>query len=60
MFKYAQIEANGVCFAVSCLSGEVNATDMILLAADDTIDYLGKVYTDGKWHEPLESEDEND
>jgi len=29
--RYAQIDNNGICFAESFLSGEVNAKDMILL-----------------------------
>ena len=39
--RYAQIDSNGICFAESFLSGEVNAEDMILLS-DGEPSPLGK------------------
>ena len=48
--RYAQIDSNGICFAESFLSGEVNAEDMILLA-DDEPSPLGKRYVNGVWEE---------
>jgi len=45
---YAQIDGDGVCFAVSKLAGEVVQDDMIPLAGyDETV--LGKVYKNGVW-----------
>lgn len=41
--RYAQIDSNGICFAESFLSGEVNAENMILLT-DDEPSLLGKRY----------------
>ena len=48
--RYAQIDGNGICFADSYLSGEVNANDMIPLD-ENVISPLGKKYCDGKWQE---------
>ena len=48
--RYAQIDGNGICFADSCLSGEVNANDMILLNEND-VSPLGKKYDNGAWIE---------
>ena len=48
--RYAQINSNGICFAESFLSGEVDAEDMILLA-DDEPSPLGKMYANGIWEE---------
>ena len=41
--RYAQIDSNGIQFAESFLSGEVNAEDMTLLT-DDEPSLLGKRY----------------
>ena len=49
MFKYAQIDSNNICFAVSYLSGEVIADDMIMLNEED--EPLGKKYNNGTWEE---------
>ncbi|NDO45813.1 hypothetical protein [Clostridium sp. MD294] len=48
--RYAQINSNGVCFAESFLSEEVDAEDMILLT-DDEPSPLGKRYVNGVWEE---------
>ena len=48
--RYAQIDSNGICFAESFLSGEVDEKDMILLA-DDEPSPLGKRYVNGVWEE---------
>ena len=48
--RYAQIDENGICFADSYLSGEVNANDMILLNETD-VSPLGKKYDNGAWIE---------
>lgn len=48
--RYAQIDSNGICFAESFLSGEVNAEDMILLS-DGEPSPLGKRYVNGMWEE---------
>ena len=49
MYKYAQINSENICFAVSYLSGEVIANDMIRLSAED--EPLGKKYNNGTWEE---------
>ena len=48
--SYAQIDGNGICFADSYLSGEVNANDMIPLD-ENVISPLGKKYCNGEWQE---------
>ena len=48
--RYAQIDKNGICFAESFLSGEVNAENMILLAEEEASP-IGKKYVDGVWLE---------
>jgi hypothetical protein len=48
--RYAQIDGNGICFADSYLSGEVNANDMIPLD-ENVISPLGKKYCNGEWQE---------
>ena len=48
--KYAQIDENGICFAESFLSGEVNAENMILLSENEPAP-MGKKYVDGVWLE---------
>ncbi len=48
--RYAQIDSNGICFAESFLSEEVDTEDMILLA-DDEPSPLGKRYINGIWEE---------
>ena len=49
MYKYAQINSENICFAVSYLSGEVIADDMIRLSEED--EPLGKKYNNGTWEE---------
>ena len=49
MFKYAQIDNDNICFAVSYLSEEVIADDMIRLSEED--EPLGKKYNNGTWEE---------
>lgn len=49
MYKYAQIDSENICFAVSYLSGEIIADDMIRLSAED--EPLGKKYNNGIWEE---------
>lgn len=49
MYKYAQINSENICFAVSYLSGEVIADDMIMLNEED--EPLGKKYNNGAWEE---------
>ena len=48
--RYVQIDSNGICFAESFLSEEVDTEDMILLA-DDEPSPLGKRYINGIWEE---------
>ena len=48
--RYAQIDENDICFADSYLSGEVKASDMILLQEND-VSLLGKKYCNGEWQE---------
>lgn len=48
--RYAQIDGNGICFADSYLSGEVNANDMVPLD-ENVISPLGKKYCNGEWQE---------
>lgn len=48
--KYAQIDEKGICFAISNLSGEVKADDMILLTESEPSP-LGKRYINGGWEE---------
>ena len=62
MMRYAQIDGNGICFADSYLSGEVKASDMILLQEND-VSPLGKKYDNGVWIEveqPQIPQQEND
>lgn len=51
MYKYAQINENGICVSVSYLSGEVNAEHMIPLddSVIDDIGLLGKKREDEAW-----------
>ena len=49
-FNYAQINTDNICFAVSDLSGEVKADNMIRLETYDA-SLLGKRYVNGKWFE---------
>lgn len=50
MPRYAQLHENNVAIGCSNLSGEVDATHMILIRDDD--DYTGWTYTDGEWFPP--------
>ncbi len=47
---YAQIGEDGICFAVSSLSGLVNSSNLIRLETYDE-SLLGKKYEDGFWQE---------
>lgn len=49
-FIYAELDENNICKAVSDLSGEVIADNMIPLETYDTT-LLGKRYEDGEWVE---------
>lgn len=48
--NYAQINDEGICFAVSSLSGTVDQPNMIQLDSYD-MSVLGKRYADGNWQE---------
>ncbi|MEA4972907.1 hypothetical protein SDC9_145878 [bioreactor metagenome] len=50
MYNYAQLGSNNICIAVSQLSNEVQAANMISI---DSADYtlLGKRYNNGIWEE---------
>ena len=50
MYIYAQLNENNICVGVSQLTGEVIASNMILLEEYDT-SIGGKKYEDGKWIE---------
>lgn len=56
MYKYAQIDSDNICFAVSYLSGEVIADDMIRLSEED--EPLDKKYNNGIWEEVPKPEPE--
>ncbi len=47
---YAQIDDNGICFAVSSLSGVVDDPCLIRLEKYDT-SLMGKRYMDGQWQD---------
>lgn len=47
-YYYAQINADGVCIALSDLSAEVIAANLIPLAAYDS-DIIGKRWTGAAW-----------
>lgn len=49
MFRYAQIDGTGRCIAISNLSGEVKADNMILLTDEDNVKILDK-YVNGVWN----------
>lgn len=46
--RYAQIDDNGVCYAISYLSGEKDEPYLILLDDNDVVN-LGDTYADGVW-----------
>lgn len=48
--NYAQINNEGICFAVSSLSGAVDQPNMIQIDSYD-MSVLGKRYADGEWQE---------
>jgi hypothetical protein len=50
MFKYAQINSDGLCISVSFLSGKVEAENMIHLTGEDV--QPGDIITDGVWTRP--------
>jgi hypothetical protein len=47
MYKYAQINENGMCFGLSEISGEVDNPFMILLIDEDI--RLGDIFLEGIW-----------
>ncbi|MEA5085592.1 MAG: hypothetical protein VB018_15840 [Lachnospiraceae bacterium] len=49
MFRYAQINENGIVVSDSYLSGEVTAENMISIAEDFVL--TNKKYVDGEWVE---------
>ena len=49
-YYYAQLNAEGICCAVSDLSGQVEREDMIPLESYDLL-VLGKKYQSGVWEE---------
>ena len=49
MFRYAEIDENGIVFAVSFISVEVDKPTMILIPED--FDISNKKYVNGKWVE---------
>lgn len=49
-YYYAEIDENGICFAVSDLSGEMDKPTMIALESYD-VSVLGKRYENGVWVE---------
>lgn len=57
MFYYAQINEENICHAVSDLSGEVIANNMIPLESYD-ISLLGKRYENGEWIEVPQPEEQ--
>lgn len=48
VFNYAQINENSICFAVSTLSGVVNAENLIQIESYDT-DIIYRKYENGQW-----------
>ena len=50
MNYYAQLNEENICFAVSQLSGEVQADNLIKISSFDT-SIMGKRYADGTWVE---------
>jgi len=56
---YAQIDSNGICIAISQLSGEVNSPFMIKLETYDS-SLLGNKYENGVWIEMPKPEPSTD
>ena len=58
MFRYAQIDSNGMVISDSLLSGEVNLPHMIRISDDFSL--ANKKYVNGEWieYEPIPSEPE--
>lgn len=50
MFIYAQLNEENICIGISQLSGEMNASNMVLLEEYDA-SIVGKKYEYGKWLE---------
>ena len=60
MYKYAQINNEGICFSKSLLSGIVDSPDMILLTDEDyDKPLLGKKYVNGLWEDIIPDMDES-
>lgn len=55
MYRYAQIDENNICVAVSQLSGEVNAGNLIPISWENP---LGMRYENGTWVEVPQVEPE--
>jgi len=51
LFKYAQLNVDNCCMAISYLSGEVDYTYMIRLTEEQDV-RLGDIYEDGEWTRP--------
>jgi len=50
MYYYAQINEESLCIGVSCLSGKIEADNMIEIPSYDT-DYIYRKYENGQWSE---------
>ena len=54
-YNYAQINNEGICIAISALTGQVQADNLIAIPNyDETL--LGKIYTNGIWQDPPQPE----
>ena len=54
---YAQLDEENICMAVSRLSGEVEAENLIEIPSFDT-SIIGKKYADGTWVEVVQPDPE--
>ncbi|MDG3577111.1 hypothetical protein P7F60_11980 [Rhizobium sp. YJ-22] len=50
-YRYAQLSSGSVCVAISDLSGEVDAPNMVLLADEAPETVIGHRYENGQWIE---------
>lgn len=54
-YNYAQINSDNICIAISSLTGQVQADNLIAIPTyDETL--LGKLYADGTWQDPPQPE----
>lgn len=54
-YNYAQINNDNICIAISALTGQVQADNLIAIPNyDETL--LGKLYADGTWQDPPQPE----